>query len=342
MAAYNKSDAIAAVDAVIEVFNSVEPASPEGLKPAVASLAKLLKDHPLAFLSTGLSPNEPIIHLPGMIEARSITDDDIKNAFDGRTVNDIISAMADPGLDLGDPGNATPEQITGAKRVGLYLCFCLKLMIVIAITGGSWINTRNLGGPSVFTRKGQGSAAGAGAVGAISQVALSTAFDQFLTWLNMCPAFEGEDVSAIADITKNTVTGFLGATTVTAVLEIIDHVENKTPYQYFGLYALAFFFIGSMEAAGERLVGRQIMARPRPFLESINKKETAAQFFLFLTLWYSYWDYYEGFLLLANTSGQRTAVVWGTLGIFFQLFHHGDYGIARFFSKPRNLGLLNV
>jgi hypothetical protein len=219
-------------------------------------------------------------------------------------------------------------------------------MLTIGVAGGSWYNIRQLSSRSAFTAEGQGAAIGSGVVGAVSQATMDAAFDQFTGWLQMSPTFKGENISTVVDMTRTFVTGLLGATTWFGVLQILSNVDNQTPYQLFGLFGLAFFFVGAINAAGEVMVGRQLaplgitadqLQQMRPLLHRLYQrladKKTGAQLLLNFLAWYSYWDYNEGFLQLAKTESHEQVVLWGSLCIFFQFAGFGAFGIEKIFSQ---------
>lgn len=338
---------LAEINEAIRVFEALQPSSPVTFRSALRTVGAILgtiNKKVDIFLQRkfapfyDIDPNNPFAKL-GVSEAET---DAIVAAF----LRDMpVSATEQPDINLDNlVASASEEDITAAKRFGLYLLYCLKLMLTNGVAGGAWYNIRKLSGQSVFTAAGQGLAIASGAAGTGAALVMDEAFDQFAEWLKLSSAFKGEDISALRDMTKVFVTSLLGATTWFGVLQIMDAVDNKTPYQLFGLFALAFFFIGAINAGGELAVGRQIVPLSveqwhelRPALERIFQrladKKTRAHLLLNFVAWYSYWDYNEAFLKLARTKGHQQAILWGSLVIFFQFAGLGAFTIEKMFSQ---------
>lgn len=330
--------AIAAINAAILAFEAVDPSNPTTWELAAMSLNNAAGMVGPAGIYLGknfsLFPRDAL-ECDGKLTVEG-------NEAGGIPLRDLPGLAQQGEIDLSNLANASPEQVTVAKRIGLFLLFCLKLMLVIGVAGGSWYNTRKLTEKSVFTGEGQAAAVGSGAVAAIAQTVLEAGFDQFASWLNLCPCFIGEDIPALVETTKIVVTGLLGASTWFAVLQILGNVDNQTPYQLFGLFGLAFFAIGAINASGEMVVGRQLTvsctaaAFPSRFAELFNKlgnKKTGAHLLLNFFAWYSYWDYSEAFALVAKTKPEEQSVLFGSLCIFFQFAGFGAFAIETMLLK---------
>lgn len=151
--------------------------------------------------------------------------DAIAAAFSG---TNPIPTMEQLDMDFDNLANVSAEKLTGAKRFGLFTLFCLKLMLVIGTAGGSWYNVRALSDKSAFTAQGQGAAIGSGAVAAIAQTTLTEVFDAFAGWLNMSPAFGGENVPLLVETTMTFVVALTGSTSWFGVLQILQKGEMAT------------------------------------------------------------------------------------------------------------------
>lgn len=329
----------ALIDNAIEAFEAIEPRRQTSLRTALDKLRSLI----VRFdnnVSTFLQQHFALfIDLPP--ESSDAEIDEIVKQFLGDMP---VQAMEHSGIDLDNLGDLSEEQVSDMKRFGLFLLFCLKLALTIGVAGGSWFNSRQAIGGTIDTGRGQVAAITSGAAATL----VLEVSNQLEGWLNASPAFVGEDVSALVEVFKLFVTNLMGATTWFGVLQIMEKDPTLSPYAIYGLFGLAFFFVGAINGAGELAVGKrsaivtlseedrlQAQSALRVLFNRIADKKNVAQMLLNFLAWYSYWDYAEGFGSLARTRGQEQAILWGSLEIFFMFAAFGNYGIEKIFTRHR-------
>jgi hypothetical protein len=351
-----------AVDRAIAVVNEIEPSKRGTLTLALSALSQLphlldmlvseLLQQRLALFSD-IDPKNPILDpaAPRPLDEEQLAE-----------LEEIVVQFSQPPAQASgrplqpfDP-DMSEEVIGNIKKCMLFFLYCLRLAVVIGIVGGAWVNTRALGGASVFTAKGQFAAVGAGAIAGLSQPHLDDAFVEFEKWLVGSAIFEGE-VPELVEHIRMLVAALVNATSVFAVLQLAEKIEEDHPghsnHFLFGGYALAFFAAGGVVAGSELVVGKKLVLQKRDgtlpcanetgalrgLSQLIIRRFTDKEIWLkrcipYFIQWYGYWEYYEGMLGGAGTDCGKRAAVWGSLAIFFSGFYTVNHWIAKTGKQP--------